>query len=309
VSGTTATVFFSWQSDIRAAACRTLILQALEDAARTIANDEAIAIEPVVDRDTQNVPGAPDIGATILSKIDAAAVFVADVTIVGHTNSGKPTPNPNVLVELGYALKTLGWSRILLVQNTAFGPPEALPFDLRQKRAVVFSSPEAATERAAERRALQRTFEAALAGILKGVPVGNAETEFTLSHKRDTTHQDYHHYAITPSLKNVGSRRIDDWQMELEFPTAFLDGTVHGLKVEDRSTATHTLFHRDGRQSRAEKPLFPKQAATFSIGYQITTAVYREKRHLFDEIVRARALVDGDVVAEIAKPFRELQEF
>ena len=272
MASTKATVFFSWQSDIRAAACRSLIQQALEEATRTISNDESIAVGPVVDRDTENVPGAPDIGATILSKIDAAAVFVADVTIVGRTNSGKPTPNPNVLIELGYALKALDWPRILLVQNTAFGQPEALPFDLRQKRAIVFSSPEDATERAAERRALQKKFEVALANILQVARRGGAEAEFTLLHNRDTTQQDYHHCAITPSLKNMDARRIDDWQIELEFPTAFLDGVVHGLKVDDRSTPTHSLFHLDGRRRRSEKPLFPGQSASFSIGYQITTA-------------------------------------
>ena len=104
----TETVFFSWQSGIRAAACRTLIESALEGAAKAIAADDSIAIEPVIDRDTQDVPGAPDIGAAILAKIDVADAFVADVTIVGKTMTGKPAPNPNVLVELGYALKKLG---------------------------------------------------------------------------------------------------------------------------------------------------------------------------------------------------------
>jgi hypothetical protein len=82
MAGTKATVFFSWQSDIRAAACRSLIQQEREEAAGTISNDESIAVDLVVDRDTENVPRAPDIGATSLSKIDAAALFVADVTTV-----------------------------------------------------------------------------------------------------------------------------------------------------------------------------------------------------------------------------------
>lgn len=135
-----------------------------------------MTVDPVIDRDTQNVPGAPDIGATILAKIDAAAVFVADVTLVGSTVSGKPTPNPNVLVELGYAVKGLGWSRILLVLNTAFGEPEDLPFDLRQKRAITYSSPEDATERAPERRRLAKTLDSALREILQ-LPPRSVEAE------------------------------------------------------------------------------------------------------------------------------------
>jgi hypothetical protein len=39
------------------------------------------------------------------------------------------TPNPNVLVELGYALKALGDERVIVVVNTAFGKEELLPFD------------------------------------------------------------------------------------------------------------------------------------------------------------------------------------
>jgi hypothetical protein len=42
---------------------------------------------------------------------------VADVTIVGRGN-GRPTPNPNVLIELGYALKSLGARRLILVQRS-----------------------------------------------------------------------------------------------------------------------------------------------------------------------------------------------
>jgi hypothetical protein len=306
---TRATVFFSWQSDIRAAACRTIIQDALEAAAKTIAADESVAITPVIDRDTQGVPGAPDIGATILTKIDAAAAFVADVTIVGRTNGGKAMPNPNVLVELGYALSALGWSRIVLVQNTAFGEPEQLPFDLRQKRAITYSSPEDATERAQARRGLQRTFEAALSTMLKSAePKSSSVTEFTLTHRRDKTEQNFHHCGITPALKNVGQRRIDDWQIELEFPSVFLDGVIYGLKVDDRSTRTHSLFQRDGRRRGAEKPLFPDQVGEFTIGYHVTTDLFRQ-RELFDLPVRARALVDGKVVAEVTKPFSDFEEF
>lgn len=155
-------VFFSWQSDIKAAACRTLIERALADAIQEIANDDSIAVEPVIDRDTLGLPGCPDIGSTIFSKVQDAAVFVADVTITNGSVEGRKTPNPNVLVELGFALGVLGWERVILVQNTAFGEPETLPFDLRQKRALTYASPENADERARERKTLQARLREAL---------------------------------------------------------------------------------------------------------------------------------------------------
>jgi hypothetical protein len=60
--------------------------------------------------------------------------MVADVSLVGATLEGKGLPNPNVMLELGYAAHCLGWERIILVMNSFLGPPEGLPFDLRHRR-------------------------------------------------------------------------------------------------------------------------------------------------------------------------------
>jgi len=61
------TVFYSWQSDTRAAANRTLIGEALEAAAKELSADDSIVVEPVIDRDTLAVPGTPDISITMLT--------------------------------------------------------------------------------------------------------------------------------------------------------------------------------------------------------------------------------------------------
>jgi hypothetical protein len=67
---------------------------------------------PIIDRDTKDVPGAPHIARTILEKVAAADVFVADVSITQGTGGHRATPNPNVLIELGYAMCSLGDSRM-----------------------------------------------------------------------------------------------------------------------------------------------------------------------------------------------------
>src|SRR5690348_2126854 len=120
-------VFYSWQSDLPNATNRGFIEGALEKAVKSIHRDETIEVRPVIDRDTQRVPGAPDIASTILKKIDESDVFVGDVSLINQeTNSvrrilqrafrlrSRPTPNPNVLVEVGYAIKTMGPNRIIL---------------------------------------------------------------------------------------------------------------------------------------------------------------------------------------------------
>jgi hypothetical protein len=91
------------------------------------------------------------------------------VSIINSSAKGRETPNPNVLLELGYAISQLGWDRILLVENTAFGSPERLPFDLRARRVVSYSSTDA-IEKSEIRDLLRGRLETALRSAL-GDPV------------------------------------------------------------------------------------------------------------------------------------------
>ena len=137
------TIFYSWQSDLPNATNRGFIESALENAIRGLKREGDVHIDVAIDRDTEGVSGAPDIAETILAKIDRAQVFLADVSLInyeaGNDNKLRSTPNPNVLVELGYARRALGPSRLLLVHNKAYGPVEHLPFDLRGCRVITYS--------------------------------------------------------------------------------------------------------------------------------------------------------------------------
>jgi hypothetical protein len=223
-----ATVFYSWQSDLPNSTNRGLILEALERAAKKIRTDNSVAVEPVVDRDTLNVPGAPDIAHTIFAKIEKADAFVADVTVI-NPGFGRPTPNPNVLIELGYALKTLGSSRTILVANTVNGPIEALPFDLRTKRVLTYHLPDEADDKPEQRKKLQEGLETALRTILAGLPTSPALAVPSLADKavesieaKDTS-QSVLCYRfmlqianrikeLTPNLEGV---KIDNWDDDL----------------------------------------------------------------------------------------------
>ena len=155
-------VFYSWQSDLPNATNRGFIQQALDIAAEKIAADKSVEVEPVIDRDTQGISGSPDISATIFAKIAIADVFVADVSIIANPRKGRPTPNPNVMIELGYALRARGPDRILMVFNEAYGKISDLPFDLKMRRIISYNEPENNTDRATERKALAGKLEAAL---------------------------------------------------------------------------------------------------------------------------------------------------
>ena len=135
-------VFFSWQSALPET--RSVVGQALDSAVRRLERGGTLEEATRVDQDTDGVAGWPDIASTILEKIERCELFVADITpINGPQSDFRLTPNPDVMLELGYALATgLGRSRIVCVVNDAYLPERdlsKLPFDVRGGRPLVFS--------------------------------------------------------------------------------------------------------------------------------------------------------------------------
>lgn len=138
-------VFYSWQSDLPNSTTRGLIQSSIEAAVRNMRD----TVEVTADRDTQGVYGSPDIVETIFSKIDDCDIFVADVSAVTTyhvmdsegqpTDRIKATPNPNVLVELGYAVRVLGWENVICIMNDDYSNGGELPFDIEHHRLTKYS--------------------------------------------------------------------------------------------------------------------------------------------------------------------------
>lgn len=172
-------IFYSWQIDVLPKDNRDFIEKCLKRAIKTINKEGSIIDELILDRDTKGVPGSPVIAEIILGKIDESALFLADVTIIGRANSGKPVPNPNVLIELGYALKALSHDALILVLNEAYGGIQDLPFDLRHRRIMTYNLPPSVASEREEypngrkkaEQELQKDLEKALRGGLNKRPV------------------------------------------------------------------------------------------------------------------------------------------
>jgi hypothetical protein len=167
-------IFFSWQSDTQTLTGRNLIERALQRAIAALAADADIDPadrELAVDRDSVGVSGSPPLVETIFGKVDRAAAFLSDLTYVAQREDGRRMPNPNVLLEHGWALKGLSWRRVVSVMNIARGHPDdhPLPFDLQHfKRPIFYDCPDDADEdvRRLAREGLTRQFVSALRAIL-----------------------------------------------------------------------------------------------------------------------------------------------
>lgn len=130
-------VFYSWQSDLPGSRTRSFIRECIDKAIDLAQETEAIEAER--DEATTGVTGSPDIVSTLFSKIDDCDLFIADLSLsfTEDQKKEKKSPNPNVLLELGYAVKTLGWERIVCLCNKDYG--EQYPFDIAHNRITAFS--------------------------------------------------------------------------------------------------------------------------------------------------------------------------
>lgn len=177
------TVFFSWQSDLDPKTNRFAIRNCLKKICQKhgLSYDEA----------TKDRCGSPDIARTIEEKIKSADIFVADISIINADFQAKPTPNPNVLFELGIAQATLGWDRIILLANTAYANMEALPFDINKHRAMSYKLAPQDIQNLTSKQwllSLQSNLETGIRSIINNNPLKEAlkgDQTPKIQHERD----------------------------------------------------------------------------------------------------------------------------
>lgn len=130
-------VFYSWQSDLPKNATRNFIRKCIDDAIDLAEETETIEAER--DEATTGITGSPNIVTTLFSKIDDCDLFIADISLCFSEiqNHKKKSPNPNVMLELGYAVKRLGWERVICLCNVDFGAE--YPFDIEHNRITNYS--------------------------------------------------------------------------------------------------------------------------------------------------------------------------
>ncbi len=134
------TIFYAWQSDLPKNSNLNFIENCLTLATKKLKALKPISVELTIDKATREIAGSPDITESIFDKISKSSVFIADISIINSSSKKlRKTPNPNVLIELGYAARTLGWEKIVCIYNTDYGKFKDLPFDLRNRRIMSYS--------------------------------------------------------------------------------------------------------------------------------------------------------------------------
>jgi hypothetical protein len=263
-------LFYSWQSDTDGDVCRHFIRRALVEASARIEDERGIAV--LVDSDTAGVTGTPPVTDTILDKIRVCDIFVADMTFVAATTSTPPKllPNPNVMAEYGFARSILGNNRILLVMNTAFGPQEELPFDLRAMRfPTAYQAPPEIGDgaRRAKRTALSNTLAGFISAIADEILVERGEASVAPSEIREQTEQRLTEFDAQNIMAEPPAIIEQPFLTVRLLPSAALKGvridpqTVKGLRprfVPAGFVANHRQDMTDARQFASFDRLRPR---------------------------------------------------
>lgn len=141
----TYTLFFSWQSDRKD--IKSIISKALARAKKELKEKDILL---VIDQDTRNRTGKKKIEDEVLYKIDHCDIFLADLTPITtlkfppeECKLPKHMPNSNVMFEYGYAQKSKGERRMIILAS--LNPKkdehiEYMPFDINHDTITQFES-------------------------------------------------------------------------------------------------------------------------------------------------------------------------
>lgn len=133
------TLFYSWQSDLPNNTNRGYIQKSIEKARKAILYKHEFISDVIIESDSRNELGTPDLVNSIFSKIDSCDIFICDISIINSEATNRKVPNPNVLIELGYASSRIGWEKIISIYNSDYGKVEDLPFDIRHRKPIIYS--------------------------------------------------------------------------------------------------------------------------------------------------------------------------
>ena len=183
-------VFYCWQDHLDPSLNRFLIRDSLNRAIADVQQElpDTLDCSIRLDQATDGRAGSVDIANVILEKIRDCSMVVADVTpVLKDVENGRYYPNPNVMLELGYAARSRGWHRINCLFNFSHAGPEQLPFDIRHRRVSGFRCGSRG-ERAEARNRLTQLLVSAIRATILSVDRGEIDETIgndQIRHARD----------------------------------------------------------------------------------------------------------------------------
>lgn len=304
------TVFYSWQSDLPDTSNRAFIRQALRTAASSIEDSKGDLIVEI-DEATRDVSGSPNIPATILAKINIADVFVCDISTINTNESGRKTPNPNVVFELGYAIANLGWERVILLFNEEFGSfPADLPFDFDRHRVSKFRSTNPPSTK--QKKGLSDLVEIAINSVITNNPEKPNSAESPEEKKRARDIENLHWVLSTLHLPTLDQHILDCPHMLMDKVLHFWEGFngvmtnslfhLYNQKLSKLFQKYHIVFHETVKHGECYHPNINSSAYIFTNSGDMP--LDSDKEQIWNSIKTSAAQM-YEIMREILSDIRE----
>jgi len=304
VSPSELTIFYAWQSDSPGDTNRNAIRLALARAAAEIESAQP-GLVLKIDEATRDMIGSDNVPDSIRAKIEAADVFLGDVTTVTPPGAtARACPNPNVTFEIGYAAAHLGWKRLILLTNLSLAKFEDLPFDFDRQRVSRYSVKSVSDKTGITK--LQALLGTAITAIIKDRPPRPAELKIAdpreIRRRRDIENATW---ALSQIKMPVLQQHIEELPHRIANEVLHFFYSYHGV-------IKNSLFHindpelddafrgLDAAWQRALEPVenyHSDNVGCYIFGSVADVPLSADRQRDWDDIVEARK----DMVAQLAK--------
>jgi hypothetical protein len=130
------TIFYSWQLKRDKKYNKYFIEECIESSVKKLRKDFELNKDYfIITKDTEGIPGSPNVITELKGKIRKSDLFIGDLTYnFLSPDKQEGVSNQNVVQEMSLAEGIYGTERIITVMNTVWGERDLLPFNLRQTR-------------------------------------------------------------------------------------------------------------------------------------------------------------------------------
>ena len=148
-----------------------------------------------------------------------------------------------------------------------------------------------------------------LPGILSTWKLEAANVTLHVRYKKARTLSERHDYELEVLVENTGSARIEQYQLDIMFPNAFVEQSAHYTQeVKERRTATHRCF-RITERNRPNEVFFPGDIKRiFILDYFMDDLLFRNNAAMEQQFTVTFRYGDGQSVSA-EYPIREFQIF
>lgn len=241
-------ILFCWQDHLDTKLHRFLIRDALNAAIGKVQHELPEGTDSVLrqDSDTLNRAGTVEIANTILQKIQHSTIVVGDVTpVLCDAEKGRFYPNPNVMIELGYAAKALGWNRIICLFNKASCRTEDLPFDIRHRRITSYHCGDPSQKKQAAKE-LESVLYHSIRAVLQ--EIGRGEFDLSLS---DSALKRQRDLVLLRELMSTINRDALDYYIQRGLSYQLYDDCIYyWLGFDSIVSSSHFRFYDKDLETR-----------------------------------------------------------